>query len=90
MTEQSRPRLSPHVRLRPDRPRGGSVLLAPERGLVLNHTAEEILQLCDGHRTVDGIAEILADRHGAHVRAAIQKESLAFLSKLYARGLIRV
>ena len=89
MTDRSRPRLSSNARLRPDRRRGGSLLLYPERGLVLNRTAGEILQLCDGCRTVGAIAERLAHRHGAHLRDSIQKDILTLLSGLQARGLIQ-
>ena len=54
---QSRPALAPHVRLKIDPVSGEPVLLYPEGVLILNDTAHEIVQLCDGATTG---AEVLA------------------------------
>lgn len=51
-----RPRLSPAARLRFDTTTASYVLLAPERGLLLNASASEIVQRCTGALTVREIA----------------------------------
>jgi coenzyme PQQ biosynthesis protein PqqD len=89
MTMQSRPKLAAKARLRFDRREGRFLLLYPERGLILNQTASEILQLCTGHLTVDRIVEVLVMRHEPSPRAPIQADVLAWLSGLHARGLIQ-
>lgn len=88
MTVQSRPKLAAKARLRFDRREGRFLLLYPERGLILNQTAGEILQLCTGGPTVETIVEQLTQRHGHSPRATIQADVLEWLSGLHARGLI--
>jgi pyrroloquinoline quinone biosynthesis protein D len=41
------------------------MILYPERGLVLNASAAEIVKLCDGTRSLEQIAETLAASSGA-------------------------
>jgi coenzyme PQQ biosynthesis protein PqqD len=53
-----RPRLAPGSRLRWDEARQSWVVLAPERVILLDETAYEIVKRCDGTATV---AEIVAD-----------------------------
>ena len=55
-----RPKLATGVRLHRDKVREQDVLLFPEGALVLNDTALEVLELCDGERTLDDIAAVLA------------------------------
>ena len=43
----------------------GGLLLAPERVLTPDAIAVEVLQLCDGHRTLSAIAATLARRYAA-------------------------
>lgn len=83
-----RPRIAPKARLRVDRVRGETLLLAPERGLRLRGAAEEVLRLCDGARTVGAIVDALAARHGAE-RAIVERDVIALLDALAARGLVR-
>ncbi|GKS60113.1 hypothetical protein YTPLAS18_36400 [Nitrospira sp.] len=64
-------------------------MLSPERGLALNGSAGEILHLCDGRTTIRAITDTLARRHGTQLRDTIQKDVLALLARLHARGLIR-
>jgi coenzyme PQQ biosynthesis protein PqqD len=90
ISEQSRPRLAARARLRFDRREGRFLLLYPERGLLLNQTASDILQLCTGRRTVAMMVEALALRHGERDRREISSDVLAFLSQLQARGLVEV
>jgi coenzyme PQQ biosynthesis protein PqqD len=79
LSADSRPRLAPKARLRSDRISGETVLLYPERGLVLNQSATRILQLCDG-RTAGEIATELA---------APLDDVLEFLGALAERGLVK-
>ncbi|MGH7081258.1 MAG: pyrroloquinoline quinone biosynthesis peptide chaperone PqqD, partial [Acetobacteraceae bacterium] len=65
LTAGSRPGLSPHARLKKDSARGGWVLLGPERVLMLDELAAEVLALCDGATRIAGIADLLAERHSA-------------------------
>lgn len=58
-----RPELAGHVRLRFDQARGRHVLLGPESVTVLNRTAADVLDLCDGQRTVDEIVIELRKRY---------------------------
>ena len=53
----NRPKLATGVRLHRDKVREQDVLLFPEGALVLNETAVEVLELCDGERTLASRAE---------------------------------
>lgn len=63
--EETRPRLAPGVRVHDDLVRRTTVLLGPERVLVPDRHAREILTRCDGRLTVRGIANELAAAHDA-------------------------
>jgi coenzyme PQQ biosynthesis protein PqqD len=84
----SRPRLASRARLRVDHRTGKSVLLYPERGLVMNTVGQSTLELCDGLRTIDEIANLLAARYSSAVVATVRDEVLTFLQQLADRGLI--
>jgi pyrroloquinoline quinone biosynthesis protein D len=60
VTGQSTPVLARHVKLRRDELRKCWVLLAPERLLTPSETAIAVLRLCDGARSVQDIARLLA------------------------------
>ena len=65
----TRPRLVTGARLRYDEVREEHVLLIPEGVVRLNPTAAEVLELCDGERSLDDIAAELSARYdGADVR----------------------
>jgi pyrroloquinoline quinone biosynthesis protein D len=65
----SHPALAQGVRLHWDEVRQRHVLLFPEGALTLNETAADVLELCDGQRSLDEIAELLGARYsGADVR----------------------
>ena len=51
----TRPRLVTGARLRYDEVREEHVLLVPEGAVHLNPTAAEVLELCDGVRSLDDI-----------------------------------
>ena len=64
----TRPRLVTGARLRYDDVREEHVLLVPEGAVRLNPTAAEVLELCDGRRSLDDIAGALSARYeGADV-----------------------
>jgi pyrroloquinoline quinone biosynthesis protein D len=84
----SRPRLAAKARLRFDRKSSRYMLLYPERGLVLNSTAADVLQCCTGERTVSSIVEKLAQKYG-HGAPAVEREVMTFLQTLADRGLVQ-
>jgi pyrroloquinoline quinone biosynthesis protein D len=64
----TRPRLATGARLHYDDVRSEHVLLIPEGVVRLNPTAAEVLDLCDGERTLDDIVGTLSARYdGADV-----------------------
>ncbi|VVM06458.1 Coenzyme PQQ synthesis protein D [Methylacidimicrobium cyclopophantes] len=81
------PRLSAKVRLRWDAVRGKPLLLYPEGVLILNPSAEAILSLCDGRRSVSEIVSELAGRYGAEA-VALEADVWELLDKLIERGLV--
>ena len=58
-------RFAPHVRFRFDETRQAWVVLAPERLLLPDEQAVEILQLIDGERGVDSVIDELVRRYEA-------------------------
>jgi pyrroloquinoline quinone biosynthesis protein D len=86
--EESVPALPRHVKLRHDAARGAWVLLAPERVLMPDEVAVEILKRCDGRRSV---AEIVDDLRAAYdaPREEIAGDVLAMLRDLAEKGMIR-
>lgn len=65
----TRPRLATGARLRYDDVRKEHVLLIPEGAVRLNPTAAEVLELCDGERSLDDIVGALSARYeGADLR----------------------
>jgi pyrroloquinoline quinone biosynthesis protein D len=87
ISTDSRLRLAAKARLRFDRKASRYMLLYPERGLVLNATAADVLQLCTGERSVQNIVEELAERYGQEA-LAIEREVMSFLRAMAERGLV--
>lgn len=81
VSPSGRPSLARHVRMSYDRARERHVLLLPETVVALNPTGADILERCDGERTV---AEIVAELSGTYDRV-IDDEVAAFLGALVAR-----
>lgn len=81
------PRLPRGVKLREDKARGRWVLMAPERMLVPDETALEVLKLLDGARTLDALVDLLAERFAAP-RAEIADDVSALLQDLAERGVV--
>ena len=70
----TRPRLVTGARLRYDDVREEHLLLIPEGVVKLNPTAAEVLELCDGERSVDDIVDALSARYdGADLRDDVQE-----------------
>ncbi len=70
----TRPRLITGARLQYDEVREEHLLLIPEGAVRLNPTAAEVLELCDGERSLDDIAGALSARYaGADVRGDVQE-----------------
>lgn len=87
MSPDARPRIASKARLRYDRKAERTMLLYPEKGLVLNPTAAEIAKLCTGEHSIAAIVAQLAPRYGKDA-AAIESEVMKFLSALAERGLL--
>jgi coenzyme PQQ biosynthesis protein PqqD len=73
----TRPRLATGARLQYDDVREEHLLLVPEGVVRLNATAAEVLELCDGNRSLDDIVGALAERYngaelGDDVRGLVQ------------------
>jgi pyrroloquinoline quinone biosynthesis protein D len=81
----TRPRLVTGARLRYDEVREEHVLLIPEGVVRLNPTAAQVLELCDGERSLDDIVGALSARYeGADVRDDV----LELVGALSQRGLV--
>ena len=85
-----KPRLSSKARIRVDRRSGRSMLLYPEAGLDLNHTATEIMRMCTGEHTVKDIAERMARLYNKVPSAEIERDVKIFLSTLEHRRLLQI
>ncbi|MGA2449414.1 MAG: pyrroloquinoline quinone biosynthesis peptide chaperone PqqD [Polyangiaceae bacterium] len=88
MADSWRPRLARRARLRYDGKSGSYVLLSPERGLLLNATAADILTRCRGELTVRAIADELAALYEGIGRDALEAEIEELLKVLGDRGLL--
>ena len=80
-------RLPRHVKFRFDETRQSWVVLAPERLLLPDPPAVEILKLIDGARSVDAIVDDLAARFTAP-REIIAADVLAMLQDLADKGVL--
>ncbi len=87
VSEASRPVLPRHAKLRFDEARQRWVILVPERVLAPDETAVEILQLCDGERTVAQIVDLLATKYAAE-RSAIAGDVVTMLGDLADKGFL--
>lgn len=87
VSEASRPALPRHARLSRDETRQRWVILVPERVLLPDDTAIEILHLADGEATVRAIVDQLADKYRAD-RAVIAADVVAMLQDLADQGFL--
>lgn len=81
------PKIARRARLRFDEHEKKWMLLYPERGLVLNDSAAEIVKLCDGTRSVEEIVRVLADASKAPI-ARIATDVEALLARLDEKRLV--
>jgi pyrroloquinoline quinone biosynthesis protein D len=87
VSEQSRPVLPRHTKLKYDETRQVWVILAPERVLAPDEIAVEVLKLCDGARSVADIANELAAKYAAP-RDSIATDVVAMLQDLADKGFL--
>jgi pyrroloquinoline quinone biosynthesis protein D len=85
--EASRPLLPRHAKLKFDETRQRWVILAPERVLAPDDIAVEVLQLCDGVRSVETMIDQLAEKYTAP-REAIATDVVAMLQDLADKGFL--
>jgi pyrroloquinoline quinone biosynthesis protein D len=81
----TRPRLVTGARLRYDDVREEHVLLIPEGAVRLNPTAAEVLELCDGERSLDEIVGELSARYDG---ADLRDDVVELVDALSQRGLV--
>lgn len=84
----SKPALPRHMKLWHDKTRGRWTILAPEKIFRLDVIAVSILELCDGVRTVDEIAQQLAGSYKAP-KQAILADVTSLLQELADKGVIK-
>jgi pyrroloquinoline quinone biosynthesis protein D len=87
VSEASRPVLPRHAKLKFDETRKVWVILAPERVLAPDEIAVEVLQLCDGVRSVAQMVDRLAEKYAAP-REAIAADVVAMLQDLADKGFL--
>src|SRR5215813_10245865 len=87
VSETSRPVLPRHAKLKYDETRQVWVILAPERVLAPDEIAVEVLQLCNGERNVDDMADQLAAKYAAP-REAILADIIVMLQDLADKGFL--
>jgi pyrroloquinoline quinone biosynthesis protein D len=73
------------VRLRWDAAREIHLLLFPEGALRLNATAADVVELCDGTRTVEEIKELLSHRYDG---ADVDEDVRELIKDVSQRGLM--
>ena len=76
-----------HAKLKFDETRQRWVILAPERVLAPDEIAVEVLQLCDGVRSVEEMIDQLAEKYAAE-RNAIATDVIAMLQDLADKGFL--
>ena len=81
----TRPRLVTGARLRYDEVREEHQLLIPEGVVRLNPTAAEVLELCDGERSVDEIVATLSARYDG---ADLADDVRELVDAMTQRGLV--
>ena len=83
LSHASRPRLGIGCRVR--KVENGDVLLLPEGILQLKGTATEIIELCNGERTVGDILQAMQALYPSADPEQIEQETESFLNRLLER-----
>ena len=86
ISESSILRLAPHIVFRFDDTRSRWIIMAPERLMLPDEQAVEILQLVDGTTGVGTIIDSLARRYTQAPRELIGKDVVAMLQDLADKG----
>ena len=86
--DQARPRLPRHVKLRFDPHRDRWVLLGPERVLMPDEIATDILKRCDGETTIAAIVADLARAYQAQPDE-IAGDVMEMLRHLSEQGMVQ-
>jgi pyrroloquinoline quinone biosynthesis protein D len=81
----TRPRLVTGARLRYDEVREEHQLLIPEGVVRLNASAAEVLELCDGERSLDDIVGALSERYDG---ADLRDDIVELVGAMEQRGLV--
>jgi coenzyme PQQ biosynthesis protein PqqD len=81
----TRPCLVTGARLRYDEVREEHQLLIPEGVVRLNASAAEVLELCDGARSLDDIVHALAERYDG---ADLRDDVVELVAAMQERGLV--
>ena len=89
ISEELAPRLAPGVRLKFDPARDSWVVLAPERVILPDDTALEVLRRCDGATSLGAIIDALAAEYDAP-RATIAADVQTLLGELTQNGILRI
>ena len=79
-------RIAPHIVFRFDDTRQRWIMMAPERLMLPDEQAVEILKLVDGKASVDAIVDSLAVRYSQAPRDLIAKDVTAMLQDLADKG----
>jgi pyrroloquinoline quinone biosynthesis protein D len=87
--DQAMPALARGVKLRFDKARDAWVLLAPEKVLMPDQVAVEILKRCDGKARMSAIVDDLVVAFAAD-RDQVAGDVRAFLQDLVDKGIIRL
>lgn len=87
IAQTSRPALPRHARLRFDTVRQRWVILVPERVLLPDETAIEVLKLADGEITVGTIVDRLAEKYHAE-RGVIAADVVGLFQDLADQGFL--
>ena len=82
-------RFAPHIRFRFDEVRQAWIVLAPERLMLPDEQAVEILQLIDGKRAVDDVIDELVGRYDAP-RDVVTGDVVKMLQDLVDKKVLRL
>ena len=79
-------RIAPHIVFRFDETRQRWIMMAPERLMLPDEQAVEILKLVDGRASVEAIVDSLAARYSQAPRDVIAKDVTGMLQELADKG----
>ncbi|HKU40412.1 MAG TPA: pyrroloquinoline quinone biosynthesis peptide chaperone PqqD [Polyangiales bacterium] len=89
IASSARPKLASKVRMRFDRHSQQHMLVYPDKGMLLNPSAAQILQYCTGQHSVAEIVQLLVAATGGEA-GQVEADVQSFLGALLERALIRL